>query len=295
MIAFAQPEAPARNRSATLSNPELKSFDGYWGFADPHHDTTMGFNFPTDIAEVLVKVGQSVKEGELLVRATDSEIRAQVELQRRRVVNTYEVQAAKNELDLREIEFQNEETVRQKGGGQSSEWEAAKARRDGAQIAYEAAKESMEEQKLVLDRLEAQLATYHLKAPFDGTVAAVQVDKGQVLSHADPVIRVVDVSKLTMLALVPSNEALSLGLKKDDAAWIVLDVPGELRVIKGKVTEVNPVIESAARRMTIRVEFPNLLSVPAGLDAYVRFTEPQGEWAARIYAAENTTAGAGGE
>src|SRR5690606_6707396 len=61
------------SRSYSLDPAWVTSFGGVRTFADPSKDSLMGFTFPTEVREVLVRVGDRVEAGDVLVRARDVE------------------------------------------------------------------------------------------------------------------------------------------------------------------------------------------------------------------------------
>jgi membrane fusion protein (multidrug efflux system) len=148
-----------------------------------------------------------------------------------------------------------------------------------------------EQAKVTLDRFKSRLDRLRLYAPFDGIIETVTVDVGQSVGEEDPVLRVVNTDSLRMDVAANTDETLRLGLKPGDAAWVLIDVPGEHRVYVGEITEVSPVAYYATRQRRVRVEMPNPDGWPAGLPAWVRFTEPTGEWAEKTVTLAEPAAG----
>ncbi len=264
-------------------DPEwARSFGGYRVYADPAQDAVMGFAFPTEVREILVKGGDRVKAGDLLVRARDGEAVAALKFQKLRAENEWEVRAAENALELAEIEFRAIERVRVDGGGSQQEFDRAKNALENSRITLEAAKMRLEEQRIGVERFEAELERYRLLAPFDGIVQSVDVSVGHAMGDSQPVIRVVDIDRLKLMVPAPTREVLSLGLKPGDKAWVVMNLAGEPNVLVGEVTEVSPVADAPTQQLRVKVEVSNPDGRPAGVLSWVRFTPPEGEWVARM-------------
>lgn len=262
-------------------DPEwASSYGGYRVYADPIQDAVMGFSFPTEVREILVKGGDRVKAGDLLVRARDGEAVAALKFQKLRAENDWEVKAAENALDLAEIEFRAIERVRADGGGSQQEYDRSRNAVEAARINVELAKMRLEEQQIGLERFEAELERFRLSAPFDGIVQSIDVSVGHVMGDSQPVIRVVDTDRLKLMVPTPAHEAM--GLSRGDKAWIVMHLPGEPRVLVGEVTEVSPVADAPTQQMRIKVEVANPDGRPAGVLSWVRFTPPTGSWTERI-------------
>lgn len=267
-----------------------RSYGGYRVYADPIHDAVMGFSFPTEVREILVKGGDRVTAGQLMVRARDGEAVAAVKFQKLRAENEWEVRAAENALELAEIEFRAIERAYQGGSGSQQEYDRVKNAFENARITLEAAKMRLQEQRIGLERFEAELERFRLAAPFDGIVQSIDVSVGQVMGDSQPVIRVVNIDRLKLMVPTPTREVLGLGLKPGDKAWVVMNLPGEPTVLIGEVTEVSPVADAPTQQLRVKVEVENPDGRPAGVLSWVRFTEPSGEWTARIAAAKRVSA-----
>src|SRR5262245_21817332 len=81
--ALALAQSPA-TPTPPVEHPIVREFGGYRAFTRPSRDSTMGFSQPTQVQEILVKGGQVVKKGELIIRGDDGEDQALLKLQRMR-------------------------------------------------------------------------------------------------------------------------------------------------------------------------------------------------------------------
>ena len=101
-------------------------------------------------------------------------------------------------------------------------------------------------------------------------------------------LRVVDIDPLEIDVAAPTEITLadeSIGRSDvvvGQPAWVLLDLPGRPSVLVGTVTEVSAVADSRSATRRVRVEVPNPTRILAGVTAFVRFTEPEGEWKQRI-------------
>lgn len=291
-----QPDKTALPTTTQRSSGEwARSFEGLRHFTQPSRDATMGFSFPTEVREVLAKGGDRVVAGAILVRARDAEAVAAVRQQEKRAQNDLEVRAATNKRDLAQIEFDAIKQLSERGGG-SNEVEFRRSRNtlEATELELLAAQERFEDQALALERLKADLERYRLVAPFDGVVESVKVDVGAAVGDAQPVLRVVNIDRLWLAVPTPTTQVMSLGLKPGDAAWVLMDTPEDQVVLVGKVIEVSPVAEFASQSTIVKVEIENPRGRPAGLTAWVRFTEPTGAWQARIWEGERVSDASGG-
>ncbi|MBL8963676.1 MAG: hypothetical protein JNK70_06355, partial [Phycisphaerae bacterium] len=77
-------------------------------------------------------------------------------------------------------------------------------------------------------------------------------------------------------------QTIEQGLTTGGKAWALMSLPGEPRVYEGRIVEVSPVADPGSNTRRIRVEIENPSRLVAGVTAWVRFTEPGGDWAGRL-------------
>ena len=272
---------PANGQQASQQSGEFAfepswaaEFGGIYHFTQPSKDAMMGFSQPSEVRQVLVKVGDRVETGDVLVRARDGDIQAAYRLQQRRAVNRFEILAAQNRVDLAQIEFDNQQSVREAGGGTPLEFDRAKASLENAKIELDNAKERFIEQGIILERQEAELERFAVTAQFDGTVASIEVSPGQAMQDSEPVLRLVSIDPLQVKVPTPTSTVIGTGVKRGDKAWVAVSVAGEPRLFEATVTEVSPVADFGSDKVWVTVQMPNPERVLSGLPAWVRFSEP---------------------
>lgn len=276
ILAGASPHS-AQPSSALSSDTAARTFAGIRAFTKPSRDATIGFSITTQVTEVIVKGGQAVKKGEPLVRGNGSEDAALLRLQKSRADSTLPTDKAQVALDLADIEFKRVQDNFNRGAATQQELDRVRLSRENARIDLETANWERQQEQLGYERQKARMDRYELTAPFDGHVDTIAVDVGQSVSESDKVVRVVNVDLLWIDVPAPMQDPVTLALKEQDAAWIMLEVAGRYRVVRGHVAEVSPVADASSRTRRVRVEFTNATGedrVVAGEPAWVRFTEP---------------------
>lgn len=276
------------------STPSIASFGGEKAFTRPKQDAVMGMSVPTTIREILVKGGDRVKKGQILVRGDDAEELALLKAQKLRAESVLPVDRAEKAVELQRFEYDQLLNLQREGGGSAQELERARLSLEAAKIDYETAKFNQEQEALQIARVEARVDRYRIIAPFDGEVDTVFMDPGQSVTDNDKVLRVVEIDPLELDVAPPTAVTLADPVtgrgpvKVGQPAWVLMDLPGTARVYVGTVTEVSPVADARSGTRRVRVEVANPEGLVAGLTAWVRFTEPEGEWKERIVGKEVT-------
>jgi RND family efflux transporter MFP subunit len=269
-------------RDAGGLTPELlveMSRFGERAVVKPSRDAVMGFNLSTSVKEILVSGGRRVASGDLLVRGDDSEDIAEAEFQRARAETELPLERARVQMELAEIEYERQLSTFNEGAGSQMELDRARVARDTARIDYELGLLNQVLSDLQATRAEARAAKLSLRAPFDGLVDVVHVDVGQSVREGDPVVRVVSVDPLWIDVPAPTSLTMALGLAPGGPAWVLLQEDVAERVYTARVIEVAPTADASSRTRRVRVEMDNAIGLVAGVNCWVRFTEPEGRWA----------------
>ncbi|MDX2147369.1 MAG: efflux RND transporter periplasmic adaptor subunit [Planctomycetota bacterium] len=261
-------------------------FGGHKSFTRPSRDTFMGFSLPTVIREIMVKSGQSVRKGELLIRGDEYEDVAILEQQKNRAASKAGVVKQQAALELQELEYAKLKDAFDRGAGNQQEVDRARLSVQAAKADLEASEVTQRQEEMQVDRLSARVDRYRITAPFDGVIDTVAMDLGQSVNEAEKIVRIVVVDPLWIDAHVPTDETVRLKTKPGDSTWVLMEVGGEPRVIEAKVIEVAPTADFASRKRRIRLELSNptkgeanpLGELVAGEPAWVRLEPPPEGW-----------------
>ncbi len=263
----------------------ISAFSDVKAVTHPAHDAIMGFSLATNITEVVIKGGQEVTKGQILVRGDDGEDLALLKLQKVRTATDLPVQRAKKQAELAEKEHEIQREVSKNGGSSPQQLDRARLAAEVAVIDFENAKVQQTQEVIQQERMQARVDRYQLKAPFDGVVDQVLMDVGQVAAENEKVIRVVNIDTLWIDAPASTMDPVTMTLKVADKAWVLIDVAGAARVTEGRVVEVAPTADPASRTRRVRVEIDNPkgpMRLLAGEPCYVRFTPPSEEFNKKV-------------
>ncbi|MEM6487001.1 MAG: efflux RND transporter periplasmic adaptor subunit [Pseudomonadota bacterium] len=194
------------------------------------------------LIEIAVDEGDAVDEGALLARLDTREL----DLERTRLVAEREGLDA----DIALAERTAERRDRLVGEG----WASGQAT-DEARFALTALRARKVSVEAAIARLDLDLEKSEIRAPFDGVVAARQVDEGAVVSAGTRLVEVLEIARPQARIGVPADRvgALSVG---DD---VTLTHRGA--ALAGRVAAIAPAMQAATRTVPVLID----LDADAGL------------------------------
>lgn len=260
-----------------------QEFGGEMTFTRPGQDAEISFRVATQVMLVGVSLGDVVPEGTLLVQGDVGLEQAGLEFQKARAETDIPLRRAQQQHELAKVELKRLREMDAQGGTNEQELNRARVSAAIAAIDVEQAAWNGALELLRLRTFEENVRRISLRAPFDCHVVAVEVDVGDTMREGEPVVRVVSIDPLHIDVDAPL--ALALRRSVGDPAWALIGVPGDPKVMKGRVTAVSPVADFAARSLRIRIEIDNAQGLPAGLPAWVRFSEPSAQFQDMIVSA----------
>jgi len=231
------------------------------------------------IERLLVKKGQRVKEGQVLLELWNDDLSAQVRLAQEQL-NTAQTQAEQAclQADLAEKESERAHQLKESGfispEGLDQKISAAKVSRAGC----EAARSQIDQGKSRIAVARASLERMVLRAPFAGIVADISGELGEYATPSPPGIATLPAIDLIddgcMFVSAPIDEVDAANVKVGQMARITLDaIKG--KSFAGKVKRIAPYVlelEKQARTVEVEVVFlapPNDENLLVGYSADV--------------------------
>ncbi len=264
-------------------------FGGESTFTRPGQDAEISFQISTQVMEVAVSIGDQVAKDGLLIQGDLGENVALLKRQRERADSDIPLRRAKEQHELAKVELERVRTAEAGGGANEQELNRARVSAAIAAIDVEQAEWNGEQEKITLEQVEKRVELYSLRAPFDCRVVSVDVDVGDTLRDGEAVINVVSIDPLHIDVDAPLAQAMRLAV--GDPAWALIGVPGEPVVMNARVVGISPYASFAARSLRVRVEIDNARGLPAGLPAWVRFSEPAPQFETLIAKGERNIGG----
>lgn len=159
------------------------------------------------VEEVLVRAGQDVKQGDVLVLLDKADLKSRIEQA------LASERAAKAKFDQTEIEQGRSERLRSRESITQSELDLAKTSFRTAKAELERAQRAVEETRI----LEAYAT---VRAPISGRVIDKKVNAGDTVSQGQPLVTMYDPSRMQLIATVRESLALRLKVGQEIAARI---------------------------------------------------------------------------
>ncbi len=214
------------------------------------------------IAQLLVKKGQRVKAGQVLLELWNNDLEAQQRLAREQL-GTAQTQAhqACVQAELAETEAERALQLKERGFISPEGWDqkvsAAKVSRAGCEVA----RSQIEQSRSRIAVANAGLQRMVLRAPFDGIVADISGELGEYATPSPPGIPTLPAIDLIddscMFVSAPIDEVDAANVKAGQAGRITLDaIKG--KTFAGTVKRVAPYVlelEKQARTVEVEVEF----------------------------------------
>jgi membrane fusion protein (multidrug efflux system) len=221
------PPPPPAVEVVRVESETLRDVATFSGELMAEHSVLMKPETEGVVAEVSFDEGQTVEEGQVLVRLRNQE-------QRARLREAQATLALAQEENKRATELVTRDAV-------------SLAARDRALAELGVARARVELARIELDRTE-------IRAPFDGVVGVRLVDPGDRVDEDTALVQIDAIDRL-QVAFALTEHAIAFGDAPKRVWAQVLPYPGER--FPGKVFYVSPTLDPATRRVIMKAWIPN--------------------------------------
>lgn len=218
------------------------------GTLTPFDEATVKAKVAGELVQVAVREGESVKQGQVLARIDQTEVRARV------AAREADVAAARAQLVLADKNRSTQKALLDKNFISQSAYDNIQSSYDVALARLRAA-----EAELVVAR--KSLGDSVLVAPFPGIVAQRHVQPGERVALDAKVLTVVNLTRLELAAAVPAVEISRLRIGQQ--LTFRIDGFGE-RAFGGRIERINPSTEAGSRSISVYVVIDNPQGVLRG-------------------------------
>lgn len=293
-----KPAAAATGSSIKVKKGDLTETASATGKIQPEVQVDVKSKASGAVAEVLVKPGDHVEAGQLLVRLDKTDANRTLDSARlARDRAQADVVSAQSSINVAQIDLKNDqesETLAQKGvdlGVGSADalrtaqhtTQVAKATLTQKQAQLSSSQLSLQAAELAVQDAETQLTNTEIKAPMDGTVLTVSVEKGSIVSSAltnvnggTAVLTLADLSDLRVIGSISESQVGHV--QPGQEVQIRVDTYAD-KVFKGVVDRVSPLGTETSNVVTfdveIRIDDPNQSLLKSGMNADVEIVTEQ--------------------
>lgn len=207
-----------------------------------------------EVREVLVREGESVQPGQVLIKMDASEYQARLDQTRGALL------ASRSQLDIATKTRDNNKALLEKGF-------ISKNAFDNAESQYSIARANVDSAKGALDVAQKALTDTVIRAPISGLVSSRTIEPGEKVSPDNRLLDVVDLHQMQMEAAVPTSEIMHIALGQE----VLVRVEGMNEPLSGKVARINPSTQAGSRSIMAYIQIDN----PQGMLRVGMFGEAQ--------------------
>lgn len=169
------------------------------------------------VAELTVTEGDTVAQGEPLVRLFDADVRAALAAAKREAANEVALLVAKKTAEVAKVEYEQVLEGNRRTPGTFSKLDVRRLKLTAEQTRLEI-EQAEHELAVAADRVEelqGRLERSRIVAPFDGFVTRVLIERGEGVVEGNPVVEIVDPDVVRVEGFVDglSRAALRIGRK----------------------------------------------------------------------------------
>jgi membrane fusion protein (multidrug efflux system) len=223
---------------ADIAVVEVKSLTraiSFSGSLAPVVQTAVKSKVPGEVTRMLVREGETVKDGQLLAQIDTTDLQARLDAQ------AAALEEARAKLKIAEkTRASNQQLLRQNFISQN---------------AYDTTESTHEGAAATVRSQEAQLRDdAAVRAPIDGVVASRSVHAGEKVGVDQALFTLVDLGRMEIEAPAPASEIPSV--RVGQAATFRVDGFGE-RAFEGRVERINPTAQPGSRSITLYISVRN--------------------------------------
>ncbi len=231
--------------TATVEASNSAAASTYEGTVEAVRHAVVAAQVPGAVVSLLVKVGDTVRAGQTLVRI---DARA---AEQGAAASAAQVAAARAALDVAAQDLARKRALFQKNY-------IAKAALEQAEAQYRSAQAQVNAQAAQAGAARTQTGFHVATAPFDGVVSVVSVERGDMAMPGRPLLTVYDPRALRVSAAVPSD-ALA-----DGARGARVQLGDRAQAIEPLRVQVLPTVDPASLTRQVRADLPAGLSAVPG-------------------------------
>ena len=202
--------------------------------------STVKARVAADVRQVLVREGESVRAGQIVVVTDGTEYEARVAQARGNL------DAARAQLEIAAKTRDNNRVLVEKGFISRNAF-------DNAASQYAAAEANVAAARGAMNIVQKSLNDTVIRTPISGLVAARYVQPGEKVSPDNKLLDIVNLQKMELEAAVPTSDIAQIVIGQP----VSLHIEGLPETFEGKVVRINPSTQSGSRSVLVYVQVAN--------------------------------------
>lgn len=242
--------------SANTNDLNVTGNRKFTGVTKPIRDLTLSMPVPGTIKEVLVKKGQWVEEGELILQLKNRKEKFSTKLRKKQWQSKASLNSAQKQEEKLRLIYNSSKTLYENTQSLSKE-KLMKQELKYLQTHYKRKKlENQEEQeKLKYQIAKSNLEDRSMYAPIEGGITEIKLYKGERCQANQPLIRIVDTSVCKFVCNLEPEYASSFSL--GDNVKLYINAGADKIKKRGEVVFVSPIVDSSSNLREVEIEFEN--------------------------------------
>lgn len=192
-----------------------------------------------EVSQVLVREGEAVKAGQVLVRMDNADYRA------RQAQAEGALVAARGQLDIAAKARENNRVLLERGFISKNAFDTASSQ-------YDIARANVDSAQGGLDVSRKALGDTVIRAPIAGLVASRSVQPGEKVSADNRLLDVVDLSRMEMEVAVPTSDIIAIAPGQE----VTVRFEG-LSPLPAAVVRINPATQAGSRSILVYLQLDN--------------------------------------
>ena len=224
------------------------------GFSQPYQVSAVASGMTGLVDSRCVREGESVRQGDCLLKLDRSVHDAKVELARISASSMGDVDAAKAELNANKTRLKRIQELMSRQHATQVELLQAEELVAVSAARVRRAQDRIEQQKADYARLMAESKQYEILAPFDGVVVEFSKHKGEYVGPGDSTVcTVADLKTLSVEFLVPGHYRHNLAVDNDVS--VIFSVAR--KSARGTIEYISPYPNGETNTYTVKVRVDN--------------------------------------
>lgn len=224
----------------TVSSGEVQKTLSLSGALRAVHQATVKAKLAGEVRDVLVREGEAVQLGQVLVKMDTTDYESRLTQARGSLA------AAQAQLDIAKQARDNNKTLLDKTF-------ISKNAYDNSSNQYAIAAANVDSAKGAVEVTQKALADTVIRAPIAGLISSRSVQPGEKVSVDNRLLDVVDLRLLEMEAPVPTQDIAKIKLGQS----VQLKIEGVTGMVVGKVSRINPATTTGSRSIMVYIQVSN--------------------------------------